>query len=63
MVAVLSMILLKRRYDIFQGFAMLTVIFGLFIVAKSGTYDPTVESSNVLMGVICMLCGQICHGS
>ena len=33
MVAVLSMILLKRRYDISQGFAMLTVVFGLFIVA------------------------------
>jgi len=61
-VAILSMALLRRRYDVGQWASILIVLFGLFIVARTGTYESA-ESSNAVIGITCMLLGQVCHAS
>jgi drug/metabolite transporter (DMT)-like permease len=76
-IAILSIIIFKRRYLISQWLAMLAVIFGLSIVSFqsiSSVGDESLSGSlslaeknakhhQVIVGVTLMICGQFLHAS
>jgi drug/metabolite transporter (DMT)-like permease len=62
-VALLSIVLFRRRYEPIQWLAMLLVVFGLCIVGlHTGSTQETEKSEfHLKVGLICMLLGQFCH--
>ena len=68
-VVMLSVLVFRKSYSVIQYLAVLTVILGLTVVTladiyKSGNSSSDVDAKNaslVLLGVVCMIVGQLFH--